>query len=96
MAEITALEARQAEVAEYQKAIDLYTAIAAALPSEYPAHLAQHKGATDKHAVIAGIEDLADVELLSDLWAYDDAQAAIRANTVEMRKAIAILNALQA
>ena len=96
MAEITALEARKAEVAEYERTIALYTAIAVALPSEYPDHLAQHKGATDKHAVIATIADLADVELLSDLWAHDDAQAAIRANTVEKRKAEAILAALQA
>jgi len=96
MAELTEIEMRQLEVADYQAAINLYTAIAATLPSEYPSHLAEHKGASDKHAVIATIEDLADVELLSDLWAYDDAQAAIRANTVEKRKAEAILAALQA
>lgn len=96
MTELTPVEARQAEVAQYDEAIALFTAIAAALPSEYPDHLAQHKGATDKHAVIATIEDLDDVELLSDLWAYDDAQAAIRANIVEKRKAQAILAALQA
>lgn len=95
MTDMTLLELRQAEVAEYENSIALYTAIAASLPSEYPAHLAQFKGATDKHAVIATITDLADVELLSDLWAYDDAQAAIRSNMVEKRKAEAILNVLQ-
>jgi hypothetical protein len=95
MTEMTLLEVRQAEVAEYENAIALYTSIASSLPSEYPEHLAQHKGATDKHAVIATIEDLADVELLSDLWAHDDAKAAIRSNMVEKRKAEAILNVLQ-
>jgi hypothetical protein len=95
MTDMTPVEARQAEVAAYEEAIALYTSIAASLPSEYPAHLAQHKGATDKHAVIASIENLADVELLSDLWAHDDAQAAIRSNMVEKRKAEAILNVLQ-
>lgn len=93
---MTALDLRIAEVAEYQKSIDLYTSIAASLPSEWPAHLAHLKGSTDKHSAIATIADLADVELVSDLWAHDDAQAAIRANFVEKRKAEAILAALQA
>lgn len=96
MADNTAIEIRQAEVAEYEAAIALYTSIAESLPGEYPTHLAEHKGATDKHAVIATISDLDDVQLLSDLWAHDDAQAAIRANIVEKRKAEAILAALQA
>ncbi len=96
MTDMTPIELREAEVAEYEKAIALYTTIAESLPSEYPAHLAQHKNATDKHAVIATISDLADVELLSDLWAHDDAQAAIRSNIVEKRKAEAILNSLKA
>jgi hypothetical protein len=95
MTDPTPLEARQAEVDQYDAAIALFTTMAASLPSEYPTHLEQYKGATDKHAVIATIADLEDVELLSDLWAYDDAQAAIRANIVEKRKAEAILAALQ-
>ena len=34
-------------------------------------------------------------ELLSDLWAADDCKAAIRTETVEMRKSLAILNVLK-
>lgn len=93
---ITPLEARRNEVAEYQRTIALFTSIAESLPSEWPTHLVSLKGAEDKHAAIAEVEDLADVELVSDLWAHDDAQAAIRANTVEMRKAMAILAVLEA
>lgn len=96
MSELNLIEARIAEIAEYEAGIAMFTAIAAALPSEYPAHLAHLKGSADKHNAIAQIEDMADVELLSDLWAHDDAQAAIRANVVEKRKAEAILAALQA
>lgn len=96
MSDITPIQAREAEVAEYAANISIYTSIAATLPSEWPAHLAHLKGSTDKHKAIAEIEDLADVELVSDLWAHDDAQAAIRANFVEKRKAEAILAAMQA
>lgn len=96
MVDPTPLESRQAEVAEYESNIALYTAIASALPSEWPDRLVHLKGVTDKHAAIADISDLSDVELVSDLWAHDDAQAAIRANYVEKRKAEAILAVLQA
>lgn len=92
----TAIEMRIAEVAEYESAIALFTTIASNLPSVWPDRLAHLKGSTDKHKVIADIEDLDDVQLVSDLWAYDDAQAAIRSNMVEKRKAEAILAALQA
>jgi hypothetical protein len=54
------------------------------------------KGATDKHAAIAAVDDLNDVVLVSQLWAHDDAQAAIRSNMVEQAKAQAILAAIQA
>jgi hypothetical protein len=94
-AEKTEADYRAEEVAQYQKNIDIYTSIAAALPSEWPSHLAHLKGSTNKHSDIAGIEDLDDVLLVSDLWAHDDAVAAIRSETVEMRKAKAILDALQ-
>lgn len=96
MTEITPLQARIAEVAEYQNGIDLYTSIANSLPSEWPTHLVHLKGSTDKHNAIAGIERLSDVELVSKLWAHDDAQAAIRANFVEKTKAEAILAVMQA
>ena len=91
----TPLEARIAEVAQYEANIALYTSMLAALPTEYPARLAQYKGATDKHTVIGTIEDLDDVELLSDLWAADDCRKAIRTETLEKRKAEAILNVLR-
>jgi hypothetical protein len=94
--QMTPLEARIAEVAQYEANIAMYTTILASLPTEYPAHLLQYKGVTDKHAVIGTIEDLADVELLSDLWAADDCRKAIRTETLEKRKAEAILNVLQA
>jgi len=93
--ELTQLELRQAEVAQYQQNIAMYEAIAAGLPSEYPEHLAQYKSRKDQHAAIADIEDMADVELLSDLWTYDSAKASVRSETVEMRKAIAIMNVLE-
>ena len=92
----TPVELRQEEVAKYQENIDLYTAIASNLPSEWPDHLIHFKSRKDRHQAIAEIDDLDDVALVSDLWAYDQATAAIRAETVEMRKAMAILAALQA
>ena len=95
MTELTPLESRRAEVAQYQANIDMYKSIAATLPSEWPEHLLQFKGAKDQHAMIAGLENLDDVILVSDLWAYDSAQAAIRSETVEMRKAMAILTVLE-
>jgi hypothetical protein len=93
---ITPLQARVAEVAQYEANIAMYTTMLASLPTEYPAHLLQYKGATDKHAVIGTIENLDDVELLSDLWAADDCRKAIRTETLEKRKAQAILAVLQA
>ena len=93
--EITPLETRRAEVAQYQANIAMYTAIANSLPSEWPERLAQYKGSTNQHADIATLEDLDDVQLVGDLWAHDQAQAAIRAETIEKRKAEAILTFLE-
>jgi hypothetical protein len=93
--EKTAIELRQEEVAQYQANIQLYTTISAGLPTEWPENLVQYRGAKNKHEVIAQVENLDDVQLLSDLWAKDDAEAAIRAETVELRKSMAILQALQ-
>jgi hypothetical protein len=95
MTDLTPLQMREAEVAQYQANIEMYTAIAATLPNEWPENLVHLKGASDKHAAIAEVESLDDVELVSDLWAYDAAQAAIRSETVEMRKAKAILTVMQ-
>jgi hypothetical protein len=94
--QMTPLEARIAEVAQYQANIAMYTTMLAGLPTEYPAHLAQYKGVTDKHTVIGTIENLDDVELLSDLWTADDCRKAIRTETLEKRKSEAILAVLQA
>jgi hypothetical protein len=87
---------RAAEVAEYDAAISMYQKVASDLPSEWPAHLVQYKGRTDTHTTIAEIENLDDVQLVCDLWAHDQAQAAIRSNMVERAKSQAILNAMQA
>ncbi len=93
--ELTPLQARIAEVAQYEANIAMYKTMISSLPSEWPAHLAHLKGVADKHAAIASVEDLDDVILVGDLWAYDQAQAAVRAETIEMRKAAAILAVLQ-
>jgi hypothetical protein len=73
----------------------MYTSMLANLPTEWPARLLEYKNATNKHEVIGKVEDLDDVELLSDLWAADDCRKAIRTETLEMRKAQAILTVLQ-
>jgi len=91
----TALEIRIAEVAQYEANIVMFKSILAALPKEYPAHLEQYKGATDKHATSALIADLDDLELLSKLWYADECYAAIRSEMVEMQKAKAILDVLK-
>jgi hypothetical protein len=94
--EMTPLESRRQEVAQYEANIAMYTAIANSLPSEWPEHLIQLKGSSNQHAEIATLESLDEVELVSDLWAHDSAKAAIRAETVEKRKAEAILAFLEA
>jgi hypothetical protein len=94
--EKTPIEIREEEIAQYQANIDLYNSIASTLPSEWPAALAHLKNSSNKHSDIATIENIDEVVLVSDLWAHDDALAAIRSETVEMRKAMAILEALKA
>jgi hypothetical protein len=94
MTEKTAVELRQEEVNQYQANIELYTSIAAGLPSEWPKKLAHLKGEKNQHEAIANVEDLADVALIGQLWAYEAAKASIRSEMVEKAKAEAILNAL--
>ena len=94
--QLTALEARRLEVAQYQQNIAIYTAISQALPSEWPEHLVHLKSVKNRHEAVAAIEDLEDVQLLASLWAYDDAKAAVRAETVELIKSQAILSVLEA
>ena len=92
---MTPLQARQAEVAQYEANIAMYTAILATLPQEWPTRLLDYREATDKHATIATVHDMEDVNLLSQLWYADQCYAAIRTETVEMNKAKAILTVLQ-
>ena len=91
-----ALDARRAEVAAYQHNIDTFSALVVTLPHELPAHLEAYRGRTDKHAAAAEIEDLDDVALLADVWFHDELKSRIRSETVEMRKAQAILSVLEA
>jgi len=93
--QITAQEARIAEVAQYEANIAMYTAIKATLPTEWPDHLAQHRHAKNKHEVAGTVADLQDVELLSKLWYADDCDAAVRSEMVELTKAKAILGIMQ-
>ena len=91
---LTVRQARQEEVNQYQANIDMYTKMLELLPTEYPAHLLQYKNASNRHDTIDLIEDLEDVQLLSDLWAADTCRKTIRTETVEMRKSLAILSVL--
>jgi hypothetical protein len=92
---ITPLEARRAEVAQYEANIALYQTILATLPTSWPDHLAQYKGAKNQHEVVADITNVADVELLSKLWYADECQKAIRSEIVEMTKAKSILAVIE-
>jgi len=91
-----AIEARRAEVEQYQANIDTFTSILGTLPSELPERLQGLRSRTDRHAAAAEVEDLEDVALLSDVWFYDELKGRVRSETVEMRKAAAILAALEA
>lgn len=93
---ITPLEARRAEVAQYEANIAMYQAILLTLPSEWPEALLKYRGDKNQHQTIDEIEDLDDVQLLSQLWYADDVHRAIRTETLEMTKAAAILAVLEA
>ena len=92
--QVTPLQARIAEVAQYEANIALYKNILETLPTEWPERLLQYKGAKNQHDVISSV-DSADVELLAKLWYADDCAKAIRTETLEMTKAKSILNVLQ-
>jgi hypothetical protein len=91
-----ALEARRAEVAQYQQNISTFQTILATLPNELPERLQGFRARTDRHAAAGEIENLDDVALVSDVWFYDELQGRVRSETVEMRKAAAILAVLEA
>ena len=94
--EMNPVEARRAEVLQYEANIEMFNTIYAALPHEWPEHLLQYRGVKNQHQVIDEIENMEDVAFLSQLWYADECHKAIRAETVEMTKAKAILAAMEA
>ncbi len=93
--EITPLQARIAEVAQYEANIALYQTILQTLPTEWPERLLQYRGVKNQQDTIANI-DTNDIELISKLWYADECAKAIKTETLEMTKSRAILNVLQA
>ena len=91
--QITPLEARQQEIAQYEQNVAMYENIVATLPSEWPEHLLEHRGAKNQHEVAGTVSNLEDVALLAQLWYADECRNAIRSEMVEMTKAKAILAA---
>jgi hypothetical protein len=94
--QISPLEARRQEVAQYEQNIAMYTAIYTTLPHEWPEHLEPLRTTKDRHAGADKLENLDDVELLSKLWYSDDVHKAIRSEKVELTKAKAILDFMEA
>jgi hypothetical protein len=92
--QITPLQARIAEVAQYNANIALYENILKTLPTEWPERLLSHRGAKQQHDAIANV-DAADVELLAKLWYADECTKAIKTETLELTKSKAILDVLQ-
>lgn len=93
--EPTPLELRRAEVAQYDANIAMYEQIIATLPTEWPEHLVQYRGAKNEHEVAAQIDNMDDVVLLSQLLYADTCRAAIRSETLERTKAASILAVLE-
>jgi hypothetical protein len=93
--QVTPLQARIAEVAQYEANIALYKTILETLPTEWPERLLQYKGAKNQQDTIASVDN-ADVELLSQLWYADECAKAVKTEILEMTKSRAILNVLQA
>jgi hypothetical protein len=92
--QVTPLQARIAEVAQYEANIALYITILGTLPTEWPERLLQYRSAKNQHDTIAGV-DSADVELLSKLWYADECAKAVKTETLELTKSKAVLNVLQ-
>jgi len=88
------LEARRAEVAQYDENIAMYEAIASTLPSEWPEHLLQHKG-TKNHQAAAAQAAPEDVELLAQLLMREQCEASAKTEKLERTKAAAILAVLE-
>ena len=96
MSELTPIEIRRAEVAQYDANIAMYETILATLPTEWPAHLAHLKGRKDHQEAAAEVSSMDDVELLSQLLYRQQCEASIRAEKLERTKAAAILAAMEA
>lgn len=92
--QVTPLQARIAEVEQYEANISLYKTILETLPTEWPERLLQHRGSKTQHDTIATV-DSADVELLSKLWYADECAKAIKTETLELTKAKSVLNVMQ-
>lgn len=92
---VTPLQARMAEVAQYEANIALYKTILGTLPTEWSERLLQYRGAKNQHDAIANV-DSADIELLSKLWYADECIKAIKTETLELTKSKSILDALRA
>ena len=90
-----ALEARRAEVAEYDNNISMYRQIAAGLPSEWPERLAGWKGARD-HQAAAAAAPVEDVPLLAQLLMREHCEKMEKTEILERTKAAAILAVLEA
>ena len=89
------IDARQAEVDQYDTNVALYTTILDTLPSEWPARLEQFKTRKDHQQAVTECDE-ADVELLAQLLYMEQVKASIRAEKLERTKAAAILAALKA
>jgi len=94
--QMTPIELREMEVAQYDANIVMYQTILLSLPSEWPERLEVHRYPDNQHDAAAQIEDLDDLTLVSQLWYADDVRRAIRTETVERTKAAAILEAMKA
>lgn len=87
------IDARQAEVDQYDANIALYEAIIAGLPSTWPSHLEGFKGRKDHQQAITECLP-SDVELLSQLLYREQCENAIRTERLERTKSAAILDAI--
>lgn len=89
------IDARQAEVDQYDQNIVLYEAILTGLPTEWPARLEQFKDRKDHQQAITEC-DVDDVDLLSQLLYMEQVKSLIRTEKLERTKSAAILAALKA
>jgi len=90
------IQQRREEVAQYDANIVMYQSILATLPTEWPEHLLQHRGAKNEHEVASQIDNIDDVVLLSQLLFADTCRKMIRTETLERTKAASILAVLEA